>query len=288
MTTERQWPEITHEVEIIDEERAEKYLALNKHNRNMKEGQVVRLSDTILDGDWRLNGETIIFDDKGRLADGQNRLQALVLACQRARELGQPLPTIAVLVVRGVEPEAQDTMDDVVKRSAADALKLAEFEDPNHLAATLNLINCWSHGDRGLRNKTRHRLTPVRAVRMARQYEHVGAVVKEAHRIRSRMNGVVPLSMLAACWWKFSTIDDDSADDCRDFFSKLADGKGLFDGDPIYALRRILWSNHSKTTKSPPLVVHAWIVKAWNYYRSGVEVEHIVWKPNTEIFPEPI
>lgn len=271
--------------EIVTPDIAEEYLLHNTHNRRKKENQVQRICDAIERGEWVFNGEAISFDTEGVLVDGQNRLNAIVLAGQRAKQFGWPEPAIDTLVVRGLSKSAQNTIDDVSKRSVADALTLAGIPDPMHLGATLNLVHCWRLGETALRNKTRNRLSPTQAVQMAQAEMDIRESVKEAHRIRARMSGVVPLSLVAACWWRFSQIDDS---DCRDFFTRLASGEGLFSGDPIYALRRILWNNHQKTTKMPSIVLHAWIVKAWNYHRTGQKVENIVWRPAAETFPDPI
>lgn len=274
----------SYRVEILTPAVATEYLKRNNHNRRKKQTQVDRIADAILRGEWVFNGEAISFDTKGTLVDGQNRLYALEEAGRRAQEQGLDEPKIEVLVIRGLSTAAQNTIDDVSKRSVADALTLAGINDAAHLGATLNLVRCWEIGETGLRNKTRYRLTPTQAVIMAEERDEIREAVKEAHRIRNRMSGVVPLSLVAACWWKFSQIDES---DCRDFFTRLASGEGLFSGDPIYALRRILWNNHQKTQKMPSLVIHAWIVKAWNYYRLQQKVDSIVWRPSGETFPDP-
>ena len=83
-------------VETITPEMAEQYLGFNHQHREIKSSKVDKLASAMIEGDWQLNGKTIVFDKDGKLLNGQHRLTAVVLS-------GQPLTT---LVVRGIDKEA--------------------------------------------------------------------------------------------------------------------------------------------------------------------------------------
>lgn len=270
-------------IELVTGDVADEYLAFNTHNRKPKAGQITSLVGAILRHEWMLNGEAVVFSvpdpdtGKPRLLDGQNRLMAVVEA-NKIEPVALP-----ILVIRGIDPDALFTMDVVAKRSVADALHLHGYTNHTNLAAALNLIYCWEKGENALRNKNRHRMTAPQAIVFVKERDDAVTAAREAERIHRRMVGLAPQSLVAACWWRFDQID---TADCADFFASLSSGENLKSGDPVYALRRILTRNYQATTKRDPLVLHAWIIKAWNYFRSGQQVDQIVWR-SSEPFPEP-
>lgn len=273
--------------ELITAEVAEFYLSFNTHNRSPKGGHIDHVARAILREEWFFNGETIVFSlptgegNRPQLLDGQNRLRAVIEA-QKIAPDGKVI-AVPTLVVRGIDPEALYTIDGVVKRSVADALNLEGFVNTTNLGATANLVYAWEIGEQALRNRSRHRLTAPQAVKLVHDQPEIQQALREAERIHRKLVGMVPMSLVAACWWKFAQIDEST---CRDFFGSLASGLELTNTDPRYALRRALTRNYQSTTKRPPLIIHAWLIKAWNYYRGGQHVENIVWR-GTEPFPDP-
>lgn len=272
-------------VELIGGEVATEYLRFNTKNRKPKDLQINTILGAILRDEWMLNGEAIVFSvveestGRPRLLDGQNRLRSVEEAAKQ-----DPGVRVPVLVVRGIDPDALYTMDGVVKRSVADALHLEGYTNQTNLAAAANLIYCWGLGENALRSKSRHRMTTPQAVQFVKDHDDVVQASREAERIHRRMVGLAPQSLVAACWWKFAQINET---DCASFFGSLASGENLRSGDPVYALRRILNRNRQSTVKRNSLVLHAWIIKAWNYHRDGQRVEQITWR-SSEPFPEPV
>src|SRR4051812_39659069 len=82
----------TPEVVLIAPKLASEWLRTMVANRPLSQIKAVEYGLAMERGDWVLNGETIKFNDKGNLIDGQHRLQACVLA-------GKPFQTY---VVRGI------------------------------------------------------------------------------------------------------------------------------------------------------------------------------------------
>lgn len=56
------------------------YLTRNTHNRKKKDKKIKEWAAVMRAGGWKLNGETIKFYEDGTLADGQNRLEAVIRA----------------------------------------------------------------------------------------------------------------------------------------------------------------------------------------------------------------
>lgn len=85
--------EMTCKVETITPEMAKRYLEHNSSfNRGVSPNKVNIYAKDMRDGAWQLNGEGIMFNDRGILINGQHRLSAIVKA---------DVP-VKMLVIRGV------------------------------------------------------------------------------------------------------------------------------------------------------------------------------------------
>jgi hypothetical protein len=264
-------------IETVTPELARAWLGQNERNRPRRKTQVQNLAEIIRRGEWQINGDPIRFAEDGTLLDGQHRLHAVVEADI----------AISTIVIRGLPAETQHTMDNGLRRALSDALSLAGEKNASNLAAACNLIHVWAQGDAVLRSRTGFRLSAPQAFALLEKYPEIRVAVQEATRIRSKMNNTIRGSILAACWFRFSTLDQT---DCEDFFTRLADGENLHSGDPIYTLRRAVYKNAQRQTGVRPIVQHAWVVKAWNAYREHRKIETVAWRTgaNAEPFPEPV
>lgn len=83
---------ITAQLENIYPDMARELLGRNPSNRKITKTIVKKYADSIKNGQWEANGESIVIDEDGNLKDGQHRLQAIVMADTPA----------TMLVVRGV------------------------------------------------------------------------------------------------------------------------------------------------------------------------------------------
>lgn len=115
---------ITYNVEVITPEMAQEILDKSKFifdnkekgkskQRRVRWNTVDQYIKAMLEGRWRLNGETIKLDKFGAVIDGQHRLWAV-------KKSGIPM---SFLVVRNVESEDIGTIDIGLKRSLENALQ---------------------------------------------------------------------------------------------------------------------------------------------------------------------
>ncbi len=93
---------------------ATEWLEANTHNRPVSDKKVRDYATAMREGKWMLNGETIIFDKNGVLADGQHRLWACITS-EVAFE---------TVVVGGVLSDAFASIDTGMKRSGKDVLHI--------------------------------------------------------------------------------------------------------------------------------------------------------------------
>jgi len=254
------------DIELIDitPALAHEYLGANTHNRNLRQSVVLAYAADMAEGNWRWNGESIKFAADGTLLDGQHRLAAIA-------ESGKTVPA---LVVRGLPPVAQETVDGGAKRKFADVLKLRGESDANVLAAVTRRVTIWETGARASGSKT-YAPTNAQLLQTLEKYPWLREVARAATNISTHCS--LPASLIGLGWWLFSQI---SAEDNDFFFARLADFQGLTKGDAI-------WNVRGRRSEA---YLTAILIKAWNAYRDGTTVGVLTYRPGgarPEKFPEP-
>ena len=260
---EAEHPEITVSIECITPDTAKRMLETNVQNRKKKRESIVA---ALNDGEWRLNGETIVFSDTGVLLDGQNRLAA----CVRA---DKPIYTI---VVRGIKGDVQATMDAGVKRSVADQLRIMGYAHPDDLARVgtqlyrvkkLGLSGVYTTGYGSALSIT----TAGTVNYIVENADHINEVVPYERAITKRYKG--------ASAGKVGGLIDElmkagSEDDFKTFMDMLLGRKPPTQTMNLLVSR--LNENSIKTTgRLPAKVIAALIIKAWNAYITGEELKNL-------------
>ncbi len=245
----------------------------NVHNRDLRDRGVTTLGIDMTTGAWEFNGDTFCFDVDRILIDGQHR-------CEAIADSGITVP---IILVTGLEPVAQDTIDTGSRRLFADALKLAGESDWNNLAAITTQVFRWKAGEiRGGNFRPSIKILQ----RVLRDHPEIRDTIVVTRRVKARI-GPVPASVIGLASWLFHTIN---AADHDDFFTKLVEGAGLNADDPIWQLREVLRDHVGSKRRLPNLELLALVIKAWNYYRSGATVKNLRWRSGghaPEAFPEP-
>lgn len=214
-----QWVNITPEL-------ASAWLSQNTNNRKISLPAVQRIADDIRSGRWRANGQAIQFDRENRLIDGQHRLMGVVAA---------DLPVLA-LVVEGLEPAAQQTIDIGRARSTGNQLQLLGVANSNITAAIAAALIRWDEcADSvwsNLNMPSKSRIIDYAATH--------GDAIEEgivmAHEAQ-RAFGVTPTqygTVSSRCIMK------EAHDDWAAFHASVISGAGLRDGDPRLTLRNLL------------------------------------------------
>jgi hypothetical protein len=233
----------------------------NKHTVNM-------ISRLILSGQWRVNGQTIIFNSDGKLADGQHRLAAIANSGK----------TCMNLVLYGVPVSAFETMDSGRARSPADALKAAGFNKTTGLASATTLIYKYKNG------------ISLHSGYMKMSPLEISEMVRDDPAIKDALDNASPTFQVARsvavptlCYYIFWRINRKQ---CQEFFEKLSSGEDLAKGHPILELRRKLIGRAANERPNHSVLTH-WIIKTWNAFRNGEELAQLRIGPNEEL-PKPI
>ena len=259
----------------VGPELAESWLAKNTHNRSLREQRVQRYANDMTRGEWRWNGESVKFSRAGELLDGQHRLHAIIRADV----------TIPMVVARGLDKEAQETVDGNIPRAFHDVLALRGETNTAILAAVTRKVACWEAGMR--KRLDSNVFSTADLIRVLEAHPELRDFSKDAGRCAQGCN--LPASLIGLAWWVFSRIDEE---DASHFFERLNDGQGLVKGNPIYELRRTLGDRQGIRQERRQVFMLAYTIKAWNAFREGRDdVSNYRFAPGgakPEKFPEPV
>lgn len=252
---------------------ADKWLAQNTHNRNLREKAVMAYARDMEAGNWAENGEAIKFAKDGTLLDGQHRLQAIALSGV----------TVTMLVVTGLDNRSQETMDDGRKRTLADALHLRGETNAVVLGALLRRALMWNMGQ--YRNTGAH--TPTNTECLTFLADHPECRHSATVAVALRKPVALPASIVGLTHWVFTRID---AEDAAFFFERLGTGANLSQYHPILSLRKKAREVSEGPGRVPEDMLLAFVIKAWNAYRDGDEMRLLRFRPGgaqPEKFPTP-
>ena len=262
---------------------AGKFLLANHRNRTLVENRVNILSEMIVRGEWQFNGSPIVFDKNGLLIDGQHRLAAIHradIACE-------------TVVVCGLDSSTQLTIDSGRPRTLTDQLVLMGVPSAKDVAALLSRIHFWEITMREdnqftfLTNQSRNPGTIKQLLELLDQIGQAELLECIAGASRVTNNLKMPKGEIAHSYFMFRAID---GDDAEDFMDLLASGNGLREGHPIFTLRRSIQKESLQSLRPKRNVHRALLIKTWNFYRDGIVVQRITWRPGgakPEAYPIP-
>lgn len=260
---------------------ASSWLSKNDKNRRVAQHHVRKLAGEITAGRWSLNGQSISFDENGRLLDGQHRLNAIILA-------GIPVQT---MVVTGVtDPEAFKTYDGhVLKRGASQVAAMMGLKNSNNTIAIARVVRIYdqskSMGEfaKVLTHGTDDSpaVTAEMAIEMADEIRHATEMVPSCLTKRSGWpSGVQALAVI------FNRIDPVSA---SEFFGRIKGGRFYGEKDPCLQLRdRMMAGRIGMSATEWKRTVAAITIKSFNAFRKGKDIASLRWRiqgDNPERFP---
>lgn len=249
-------PKITSAIIAVDPPTAARWLEANTHNRKLSQYRITEYAIEMLEGRWHFNGEPIQFDTGGVLLNGQHRLHAVI----------ESETTQTFVVVRGLHPDTQITMDQGTRRGTAAQLQIAGIHTDNTTAAGIRVYLRWQTG-RLFGDQTRHtaKVTNTEVVEWSRNHPSEIETMRSFTAGGIRTIPVVPSIALAVAL-KFHEIDPD---DAGEFLASLRTGANLSSTSPILALRTKLSRIKDTRLKLPERDLIAFFVSAWNAQRAG-------------------
>lgn len=250
-------------------------LSVNTHNRSIKNHVANIYADDMKAGEWMLTAQGVGFSKSGFLLDGQHRL----LANKNAG-----YPTIPLVVVTGLDPDAQLKTDIHSRRTPSDLLFLAVgvFTDPT-LTSALTML---SRIDSDKSISSQYGRVPIKQV--AASFERYSDTI--GHVVFPKTRGLGAGFIAAVLRAVFYEISPDLA---KRFIAGVRTGENLTKGDPRLALRRVLiegtarsiGGRQAKQIRAPD--VFALTARALRAYADGETldyVQHPEWETAAKMF----
>ena len=262
---------------LVTPDVAAKLLENKAPNRNLSSAIVKKYASAMLANEWYEAGDPVRINIYGQLMDGQHRLAAII-------ESGC---SIELLIVEGVQPDAMMVLDTGRKRSLRDVLAIKGEERPSELATAINadiIYTATGETRRGV-SSLDVRLDHISGLRHLSQHPGLRLGAAQGQRIRMALRG--PGGMYSSLMYRFGCLD---AADVEDFVDKLVEGAGLESTDPIFKLREALLRERHSQHVTEQRVLGAWVIKMWNAYRDGEEVQHLSFRAGgraPEQYPVP-
>ena len=260
-------------IETITPQQAAVYLLQNPNNRKLKQTHINRLAQDMLDGNFVYNGESVKFDEFGKLLDGQHRLSAIVLSNKPQQ----------MLVARDVPRSSMRTIDRGQSRTVADWLKIQGFSNYTILSGAARMLHNFEKGTIHSSNAM-GKFHPTDADAVLARHPGLTESVAFVMGHRSGLKRVYRSdSSAAVIHYIFSHIDPQKADQ---FIEQLATGVGLDATSPILHLRERLTDDIvNKNKKLTPVTRLALIFKVWRYFYKGRKMKLLRYSLHEE-FPK--
>lgn len=256
----------------VTPEMAAEWLARNVNNRPLSQRVVGRYVRDMKEGRWELNGETVKFNRKGDLLDGQHRLAACI----------QAEVSFETLVVYGLPEESFATVDTGQMRGGKHVLAIEGEKNAALLAATLGHVYRWERGYLDHQGHRNPEANPTNQDLLDTLERHPDVRRSVEVGQRAAVARSFTPSVAACLHYAFSQKDPLLADA---FMEGLETGADLPSDSPILVLRERLFREAQGVKVLPNRMGMAFAIKAWNAFRSGRTIERLIWVPGKEPFP---
>lgn len=268
--------DVTIRVVIVTPEMAQQWVNNTvKRNRSKVKARSAMYSRDMKNDAWDFNADPIRLDVNGDMIDGQHRADAVI-------ESGKPQP---FLLVEGLLPEQQETMDAGRSRSVVDALMINEESNAGLLASISRRLVLFGRNipvtGGGTQLSKREHLRFVDENPLVRR---AAEVAREA--VVARVPA--PPSAIGAAYFLCAEADQDAAE--QFFVTHLIKAMGV---DAEYhpartLMRRFRTEEKANGSRIETEDAFRFLLQGWIAWRQGKEVRRFVvpstgWSPYSEI-----
>jgi hypothetical protein len=257
--------QVTTTQETITPEQAQTMLDKNQNNRPLKEASIKRYASAMVEGKWALNGQGIILDGHDNLLDGQHRLHA----CVRA---GVPFLT---LVVRGVVREdAFSTMDTGRNRTPADILAMLGSIEYSATATAIRMLIRYFGTLNNVPGK-KNDIEPYQVASFFEEHDEIEKAAELSGGFGSKLKPIIAPAVVIATAY-LALTNGHGQNEVKTFFTKLRDGTGLEQGNPIFALRERMQKEARDKARSDAFQRMLLTIRAFNAHVEGRQLRQLV------------
>lgn len=259
------------EIITVTPHMARAWLAENGSNRSLRRILIRTYANEMMAGRWRVTGEAIQFGTDGRLLNGQHRLNAVIMADT----------AVPMLVVSGVDPDAQLVMDSGAKRTASDALSFLGVPNAAIVAAIGRLALQVAYSPDAFNS-----YVPTHS-ELAEWVESHGQVHRSATFASTSAKKIaMQPAVVGYTHMVLSGIDVFAAES---FWTAVADQVAAYPGDPAVALARRLNVARRERETLPKHALLSMVYRAWNVRRDGRAMSIVkVNSPAGGLIPVPV
>jgi DNA gyrase/topoisomerase IV subunit B len=261
----------TVSIETVTPEKAAEYLKNNHRNqRNLTSSHMIHLSQQMQAGQWKMNGESIIFDWNGDIADGQHRLHSIVKSGI----------TCDFVIVRGIDPDCFPTIDRGKPRSNGNIFAMHGIANFNIAASAtygvwnyrraLSIKPAKDGKNKNLFGSLNSYIRPS-STDLLHEYETHVDKYKTAIKIAMDCRQIAAPSCVSTVA-ALAMIDGKKGVDWVElFWSSFKSGANLHETSPILKLRGRLTGNENDKKKFSQNHTILLMAKAWNLYAKEQE-----------------
>lgn len=267
-------------IETITPQMADKYLAMSPENRVTK--TTTRVANTYAEamkrGEWRLNGECIVFDKEGRPLDGHHRLIAVTIA-------GIP---VTFSVCRGVDREAFTTYNCGLRTNLAQILGMKQVKNSNLIMGMIGInINLCNTGriraNNGMSSGSTRTVTSDYNVYISDQKAY-----DDTAELANRLNAygkVLKTTWIGGVYYFLTHKGGYTPLEVLPFFEALChlETSGV---TPCDTLRNFIIRHRMSNMKIEDGFLAALLIKAWNAYITGRTMKQIRFNQEIEDYPK--
>lgn len=265
-------------IESITPEDAKLYLSFNTMNRNISSARVAFYLQQMIDGHWRLTNDAIIFADDGTLLNGQHRLLALTKFDKPQKFIiGTGFPKDTIIV-----------MDTGKARTSADAMKISEIPNSSAVASIVKRYYLLTQKNTAITTSGGGPKTNVNA-KLGNQkiidiYNENAELYQDIAKISDSLYGQIRLltkTEIGGYMIYLLLEKKKDMDKVLKFFSGII-STTQSESKTLETLRVRLLRDSTNTLKMPATVKQKLIIKAWNYFDKGKEVQSLVYDQNRD------
>lgn len=239
------------EIVTVSPKLAEAWLGKNIKNRNLSRANIAKFARDMRAGEWKMNGEAIIFASNGTLLDGQNRLHAVIAAGV----------SVQMLVIRNISADVMPTLNTGKSRNFANVLQIEGAANSDTLSSVVRRAVLW---DLGQRTNT-GRMAPTHAEQLDYLARHPEIEFSAEIGRKCASRSLLPASIVGLAHWLFSAIDPDKA---TWFLQRVVD-EDVPRNHPARTLHRRIVTMRLAGGRVNETEALALTIRAWNAYRNG-------------------
>ena len=266
------------EIKLITPQIAEEMLKHNIGNRNVHQPTVDYYKTLMLQGQWKENGDSIVFSQSGRLIDGQHRLLAIIASgC-----------SYHYCIISDVDDEVFYTIDDGRGRKDSDVFGIMKIENASGVSSivrgTLNLANgVTGHAIGGVSSASLK--AKMNKDKMLEEYGRHPDIYQRAYRMGSRGRdklNILTIKEVGSIYAYLVIYRLRPAEKVEKFFNSLFFGGN--ESKVLVALRDRLYRDRlSRTSHMPYSYKLRLIARAWNLWLAGKDTKNLKVGDDTDV-----